>query len=272
MNVIGNMITKFFDLLVLPFGNHHAWALVVLSILTGVVMAFVFKWTSNPRAIKAAKDKLKGRILEMKIYQDDPGIIIKAFGGTLVYNGVYLSKLLVPFLVLIIPVMIVFMQMDERYGRGPLTDNSQTVLSVQLRNDLNPRALDVDLAGNGVVADSRPVRVRESREVDWRLRVDEPGTHNLTVTADGKSYEFPVVAGDRYRMIGHERNASSFIEPLLHPGMPPIPDDSPFSKVHIRYPGVRYPFLWWDTHWIVIFLIYSAAAALALKFVIKFEI
>jgi hypothetical protein len=270
MNAIGNMITKFFDVLVLPFGNHHALALAVLSLLTGVAMAFVFKWTSNPKAIKAAKDKLKGRILEMKIYQDDPGIIIKAFGGTLVCNGIYLSKLLVPFLVLIIPVMIVFMQMDERYGRAPLSDNSHTILSVQLKDHLNPRTTEVDLTGDGgVVPDSRPVRVRESHEVDWRLRVDQPGTHELTVTAEGTSYQFPVVAGDDYRMIGHQRNASSFMEPLLHPGMPAIPADAPFSRIHLTYPSIRYTFLWWDAHWIVIFLIYSAVA---LKFVIKFEI
>lgn len=267
------MITKLFDLLVMPFGNQHTVALVVLSLLTGIVMAFVFKWTSNPKAIKVAKDRLKGRILEMKIYQDDPLQIIKAFGGTMRCNGVYLSKLLVPFFVLIIPVMIVFMQMDERYGRSPLAESGKTILTVQLKDGLNPRSTPVQLdAAEGVVADSRPVRVRETREVDWRLRVDSPGTHELTVSADGTRYTFPVVASDDFRMIGHERSATSFMEPLLHPAMPPIPGDSPFSKVHIDYPAVRYPFLWWDTHWVVIFLIYSAVSALALKFVIKFEI
>jgi hypothetical protein len=267
------MITKFFDLLVLPFGNNHVWALVVLSLVTGVVMAFVFKWTSNAKAIKAAKNRLKGRILEMKIYQDDPLLIIKAFGGTMKYNGVYLSKLLVPFVVLIIPVMIVFMQMDERYGRAPLGEANHTVLSVQLKDGMDPMSTNVSLtATGGVVQDSRAVRVSDSREVDWRLRVAEPGTHDVTVTANGSSYTFPVVAEDDYRMIGHERNASAFIEPLLHPAMPAIPGDSPFLKIHIEYPGTDYPFLWWDTHWIVIFLIYSAGAAIALKFIIKFEI
>ena len=112
--------------------------LVWLSLLTGVVMAVVFKYAQNARAIRAAKDKLKGRILEMRIYQDDPALIVKGFFGAMRANLRYLGTMLVPFIALLIPVVIVFMQMDERYGRRNLDPRAQTILSVQLKEGLDP--------------------------------------------------------------------------------------------------------------------------------------
>jgi hypothetical protein len=273
MNAVGQVITWLFNVILLPFGTtHHTLALVGLSILTGVGMAFVFKWTSNDKAIRAAKDKLKARILEMRIYQDDPVLILKGFGGTLRSNLVYLGTLIKPFLVLIIPVVIVFMQMDERYSRRHLADGSKTILSVQLKEGIDPFETDVVLATKGgVVEDSRPVRIGENRQVGWRLRVEDSGIADVTLSAGDHSYTFPVVAQKAYRMIGHERNASAWIEPLLHPAMPAIPADSPFARIQITYPGAEYPLLFWNVHWIAIFIVYSFLAALALKFIIKFE-
>lgn len=274
MDVVGQMINSIFNLVLFPFGDgRHTLALVFLSLLTGVVMAYVFKWTSNATAIRAAKEKLKARILEMRIYQDDPVLIIKGFGGTLKSNGIYLATLLKPVLFLIIPVVIVFMQMDERYGRSPLDRDATAVLSVQLKDGVDPYETEVNLvATGGVLRDSNPVRIADTREIDWRVRVDSPGMHELTLSANGGNYTFPVVAQERYRMIGHERVASSWIEPFLHPGMPAIPSDSPFARVRLEYPGASYPILFWHVHWIVIFIIYSLIAAVILKFIIKFEI
>ena len=274
MNLLGNMITSLFDIILLPFGkSHQTLALVVLSLLTGVGMAYVFKWTSNQKAIKAAKDKLKGRILEMRIYQDDPLLIVRAFGGTIKSNVVYLGTLIKPFLILIVPVIIIFMQMDERFSRKPLAANERTILSVQLKEGFNPFDNPVQFSSpNGVVADTKPVRIEATREIDWRLRVNREGTHEVTLTSGGESYRFPVVAENRYRMIGKTRNASGLIEPLLHPGLPAIPNGSAIARVRIEYPGASYPLLWWEVHWIVIFLVYSLLAGLTLKFIIKFEI
>lgn len=253
-------------------GSHHTVALVVLSLLTGVLMAFVFKWTSNPRAIKTAKDRLKARILEMRIYQDDPLLILRAFGGTLKSNGVYLSKLLRPVIFLVPPVMIVFMQMDARYSHRPLSEGSQTILSVTLADGTDPYTTPITLeTPPGVVAETKPVRVAGPPEVDWRLRITEAGTHTIAVKVAGEAYTFPLVAGPAYRMIGAARHRDGLMEPLLHPALPAIPDQAPIAGVSLRYPSASYPLLAWNVHWIVVFLAYSLIAAIALKFIIKFE-
>ncbi|UCG53675.1 MAG: hypothetical protein JSW58_09010 [Candidatus Latescibacterota bacterium] len=274
MNAIGSIITGFFDVLVLPFGKtHQTLGLVWISLLTGVGMAYAFKITSNQKAIKKAKDRLKARILEMRLYQDDPVLIFKGLGGALRGNLVYLSNILVPFLVIVIPVVIVFMQLDGRYAKSHLTSDVTTILRVELKEGNDPFATDVHLeTGDGVTIVGNPVRVAETREVDWRLRVASPGTHEITLTAAGQSYSFPLVAEKGYRMIGHVRQASSFLEPLLHFPLPAIPDESPFYSIHVKYPSARYPIFGWRVHWIVIFLVYSLISAAALKFALKIEI
>lgn len=274
MNTIAGIITGLTNALLFPVGQSSTWGLIWLSLLAGVLMAFVFKLTSNPKRIKAAKDKVKARILEMRIYQDDPGLIIKAFGGTMLSNGRYLSALIVPFLVLIGPISIIWMQLDERYSRSHLAIGAQTILSVQLKEGFDPYTTPVTLTINdpGLSKDSRPVRVRATREVDWRLRVHNWGEYYATITAEGVSYTFPVVAREDTRMIGHKREASSFIEPLLHPALGAIPVDSPFNRVSLEYPSATYSFLMWKIPWWGIFLIYSALSAIILKFVIGFEI
>ena len=275
MNFIATLITGLINVLVLPFGStHHTLELVWLSLLTGLGMAYVFKLTSNQKAIKLAKDRVKARILEMRLYQDDPVLIFRGLGGALKGNFAYLGKIVVPFIVIVIPVAVIFMQLDERYSRAYLRPGSSTFLSVQLKEGFDPFEMRVGLKieGEGVVVDGTPVRDAVTRETDWQLRVERGGTHQVTLSAGGSSYSFPIVAEKSYRMIGRERNSSSFIEPLLHPAMPPIPADSPIDRVRVNYSSASHWLLGWGVHWIVIFLVYSLISAAALKFLIKIEI
>ena len=273
MNIIGTLITSLFNLVLLPFGRtNHTLGLIALSILAGILFAFVFKWVSNARAVRQAKDRLKARILEMRIYQDDPVLILKGFVGTLRYNLGYLRVLLKPMVILLVPLVVIWMQLDERYSHRPLQAGSRTLLQVQLAEGVDPFEANVTLSTDGgVVADSRQVRIADTREIGWRLRVDRPGTHDVTLSADDQTYTFPIVAEESYQLLGRKRD-TTWLEPLLHPGMPRIPSGSPFSKVELTYAGASYPLFFWHAPWWAVFLVYLSLAAFVLKFVIKFEI
>jgi hypothetical protein len=274
MDATATVITQIVDVIVLPFGRtHHTLQLVWLSLLTGLGMAYVFKLTSSQKAIKRTKDRLKARILEMRLYQDDPVLIFKGLSGALKGNLSYLGTIFVPFLIIIIPVAIVFMQLDQRYSRAPLTPGSTVLLSVQLEQGFDPFETDVEFTPTeGVSTQGKPVRDAATREIIWELDVDSLGTHDLTLYAKGTTYTFPLVAETSYRMIGNERSASGVFEPLLHPALPPLPADGPFHRVHVDYPPARHWLLGMEVHWIVIFLVYSLISAAALKFLIGIEI
>lgn len=274
MDATTTVITHIVDVLVLPFGRtHHTLQLVWLSLLTGFGMAYVFKLTSSQRAIKRAKDRIKARILEMRLYQDDPVLIFRGLGGALRNNLVYLGTIFVPFLIIVVPVAIVFMQLDQRYSRTNFEPGATGLLTVQLGEGVDPFQTPVELTlANGVALRGNPVRDSVTRETVWKLFVEVGGTHELTVYAKGSSYTFPLVAEKSYRMIGFEREASGVIEPLIHPGLPPVPQGSPFQRIEIDYPPAAHPLLAWEVHWIVIFLVYSVIAAFVLKLLIGIEI
>jgi|GEM_PF-144962 len=274
MEYIAKIINLIMDIVLVPAGKtHHAFGLAWLSVLTGIGMAYVFKATSSQQRIKAAKNRFKARILEMRIYQDDLFSILAAFFGSLRANLWYLSLTLKPLFIMIVPVIIIFMQMDERYARVNFSPGDETILSVRLAGGSDPMSDAVTFeCGEGVSVAAGPVRIPKLGEIDWRLRIDSPGTHTLTLSAGGETYRIPVIAEKSHRFVGAHRQASSVIEPLLHPGLPPIPQGSAIEAVRIEYPGTSYAFLYWHFHWIVIFVIYSLLGALAMKRLIGFEI
>jgi hypothetical protein len=274
MNAVSKIITTVLDVLLVPFGRaQHTLGLVWLSLLTGVAMAYVFKATSDERAIRRAKNRFTSYILEMRIYQDDLRVVFGSFFRALSANVLYLRSILKPVLVLIIPVVLVFMQLDERYGRSQLSPGSTTVLTLRLARGADLYEPGVSIACSpGAAVDAGPVRIFDTREIAWRIRIASPGTHSATIVAGGFQYSLPIVAEPSYRMIGHSRSTSPFFEPLLHPALPAISRGSPIESVRIHYPGASYPFLFWDVHWIVLFIVYSLIAALAMKLIVGFEI
>jgi hypothetical protein len=268
------VVSQIVDVLVLPFGRtHHTLQLVWLSILSGFGMAYVFKLTSSQKAIRRAKDRIKARVLEMRLYQDDPVLIFSGLAGALTNNLRYLGTIFVPFLIIIVPIAVVFMQLDQRYSKSNFEPNSLALLTVDLKIGFDPFQTMIDVrTGDGVTIQGKPARDASTRSSAWELLIDRAGTHEVTLYAKGTSYAFPIVAEPSYRMIGSERRSSSLLEPLLHPGLPPLPAASPFQRIHIEYPSASHWLLGMEVHWIVIFLVYSLLSAALLKFLIGIEI
>jgi hypothetical protein len=267
------ILTKLFDVLVMPFGNERTLALAVLSLLTGVALIFLFKATSDQKKIKATRDRFKARILEMRIYQNDIVLIHRALFAALWTNLVYLRVSLKPIVVLLLFVFGIFVQFDERYGRRHLEASDHALLSVTLAEGNDPKAVDFDLeVDGGLVVDSRPVRSSATRQIHWRLVANEPGTHEMNVKVGGSDYRVPVRAEVTNGVIGHRRTAGSFFDPLLYPSLPKIPSDSPLQAVELHYPSTEYELFGWGTHWLVVFIIFSFVGALIPKFLFKIEI
>ncbi len=174
MELVSKIITAAFDALLAPMGHaRHALGLAWLSLLAGVGMALLYKLVSNAEKVRKSKDLAKSFILEMRIYRDDAGNILAAFLGALRANLIYLRHILLPILVIVVPAAIVFMQLDERYGRSHLAAGSTTVLSVFLAEGNDPLAVSASLScGPGAAVEAGPVRIRATRELAWRIRID----------------------------------------------------------------------------------------------------
>jgi uncharacterized membrane protein len=266
-------ITQLFDIIVTPFGDSRMAALSVISLVTGVAMIFIFKATSDQKRIKETRDKFKARILEMRIYQDNIILIHKALFKALGTNISYLRVSLKPILVLVAFVLLIFIQLDERYGRRALDAGEKALFTVTLEEGLDPLEATFDLtAGDGLAVDSPPVRAGVDRQIHWRIRATEPGNHDLTVKVNDQDYVFPVRAERSNAPIGHVRSDGAVWNPLLFPSLPRIPKASAIQTVELHYPSTDYSLFGWRTHWLVVFIIFSFVGALIPKFLFKIEI
>ena len=275
MQAISNFFIQIFDMLffVFSFGGHALAGLIVISFLTGIGMAWLFKITSNQEKIRLAKDRFKSGILEMRIYQDDLGALFGSFFSAIGSNAFYLRHSLKPILFIIVPIIVIYVQVDARYARAPFQAGDKFILTVSLNEGVNPFEEDFALGFKGdIQIDAGPVRVIDPPEISWRLAAQKAGRIDVTVSVGGDSYKFPIEAEPHLGTIGHQRRAHSFWDPFLHPGLPAIPSGSSIAGIEIRYPSASHSLFGWNTHWLVILLVYSLAGAVVAKFLFKVEI
>ena len=273
MESLSRIVTIVIDLLVRPFGpERHTLGLVWLSLLSGAGMALVFRATARAEAVRAAKARFRSYIYEMRIYKDSPRAVSGAFAGSLRANVSYLRAVLPSLLILAVPVIILIGQLDARYGAGHLHAGDTTVITAMISGAPDTETADATLAcGSGARVDAGPVRIPGAGEISWRVRIEERGTHDATIATGRGRYTFRLVAEPAHWIIGRTKGEGP-LAALLHPGMPPLPDGSKIERLEIDYPGASYPLLLWRVHWLVIFLVYAAVGALAVKAAIGFEI
>ena len=237
-------------------------ALAVASALTGAVAMLIFRATSDQARIRTTRDAITGHVLEMRVYQDDLVLILKALGAALAGNLRYLRLVLVPLLAIAVVVAVVFVQLDARFSRAPLEAHQAAMVTVTYAAGIDVMTAAIDLeAGDGAVVDGPRVRVPARREVNWRVRAERRGTPTVTARVGSARYPFALAAAPGTRVVG-DRRSRSRLDAMFHPGLPALPDRLPIERVEIRYPPARHSLFGWRTHWLMVFVFWSLVGAL----------
>ena len=258
MNALNGAMTGLFDLVLTPLEFLGvAWALILISGIFGVLALVAFKFISSQKRIKAVKDRIKGHIIAIRIFQDD----LRVVGGSVVkivlLNFQYLGLNFGPFIPLAIPFVFVVAQFVVRYAYAPvaLSENPSaqlagagTLLEIQLVSDA-PEALIKELKvtlPEGVVAVSPLVRIPSERRAYQEIAATKSGVHVIRLAlgnaaAETKSF----CAGDKSLRVMQPRrvNNRDWYKltdpdhwPALWPAEAGFPSSSPFSSVAIAYP------------------------------------
>lgn len=235
--------------------------LSIASVLIGIAMLWVVGKTSNQPSIVRAKKRMQARLLEMRLYRDEPGILFRAQGHLVLENFRYVGHMLRPALFLALPMVLLYSHFDAVYGRRPLQVGEHALLSV----DTLLSGSDLRLSGsNAVAVDSAPVRSMAASQVVWRIRVTGTGQADLALqTPDGKISKSALVA-DGLAYVSAARAASWWQRLLLAPGESGFESES-VRSVEIDYPPRQIGVAGWDTHWVIWFLIISLLSAYLLK-------
>jgi len=150
-------------------------ALLVISMVTGVLLLLIFGATSNQRAIKRTKDKIKAHLLEILLFNDNLRVVFRAQGSVLIHALKYLGLAVVPMLAIIVPMALIVTQSDHFFQSKPLEPDDAVTVSVTLEQWDPELAESISISvPNGLAVETPALRIPETREIAWKLRAPEP--------------------------------------------------------------------------------------------------
>ncbi len=275
MWVFNSTFGKIFEVLFLPFRSLSPWvAMILVSFLTGLLMLFVFKWTSNQKGIQKVKNKIKAHLLELRLYKDNLGLSLRAQGNILRCNLRYIGYSAKPMLVMIIPLVLILIQLNFWFGYASLSPDEPSILKIKLKENQNPLQIPIEIKpSSALVMDDYPLRIEESHEIDWRFYAKEAGIHQLSVTIDGKTVTKKIsVAQSPLSKISPLKPGDSFLKQAMYPTEPPISSGLPVQEIEVRYPTKNMSLFGWGIHWLIVYFVLSIIFGFAFKGVFKVEI
>ncbi len=260
----------------LPFRALGPWAaMAAVSLLTGLLMLFIFKKTSNQDGILRTKNLIKAHLLEIRLYKGDFGQTMRSQGRILAANGRYLGYAVKPMLVMFVPVLLLLLQLDVWYGARSLKPGESAIVKVLLDPSASPMRTPLSIeAPAGLTVETPALRIEEEKEIDWRVRADSVGLHELRFSLDGGSFAKTVAVGQAplKTKIVPRRVRSGGWDALNHPGEALLPSNLPVVSVEVAYPPAALSLFGWRMHWLVAYFLLSIVFGFGLKGFFKVEI
>ena len=251
MNALNSLTSSLFNVLLTPFEMlGDAFSLIVVSGIFGVVCLLVFKQISWQSGIKGTKDKIKGNMIAIRIYQDDLGIVSKSVSKVLLRNVQYLGLNFGPILPLIAPMMLVAAQFVVRYAFEPLPVVSSdaevaemlpgegTLIDVEFKPGFEALAGEIQLRlPGGLEAVSRPNRNTTEGTYALEVVARRSFVGDIEFLLNGRTVGTKeIVAGDEFPRLMQPERVSGFWSAWLWPAENTFDGDSPLARVSFRYP------------------------------------
>jgi len=184
MRILNSFLSRTFDVLLYPFQDlPPIVGLTVMSVITAIAMLLVFKKTSDQQELAVAKRRMHAGVFEIRLFSDDPRAILSAQWDILRHSLRYMRLTLVPMLWMIIPLLLVIVQLQYRYGYGGLEMGREAIVQVKLSADGSidePPPLQLE-APSGIAVETPLLWIPSLSEGDWRIRASRPGTYRLKI-------------------------------------------------------------------------------------------
>lgn len=275
MHLFNKAFGKIFEILFYPFDSMSLWlGMIFISILTGLLMLLIFRYSSNQEGIRKVKNKIKAHLLELRLYKDSLSLSLRSQGNILRSNLRYMGYSAKPMLIMIIPLILIIIQLNFWFAYDSLLPGQKTLLKVKLDKKYKPLDLNIVLKPSpGVNIDSPPLRMESDNEINWRLSIEKKGIHNITLSVNNHSFTKKIIAAQKQlTRISPKSVQNNFFEELMNPGESPFPKGSSVKAIEISYPKRNMNFFGWHLHWIIVYFGLSIIFGFALKGLFKVEI
>ena len=273
VHLVNGALTAVFDLFCLPFRSLPPMvALAALSCASGVFLLWLFGRLSDQDRIREVRDRMRGNLLGVRLFRRDVAAVLGLQRQIAVDTLRFLRLAAVPMPALAVTVVPIAVQLHLRFAVQPLEPGRSAVVTATVRE---ASALDRGIAleaSDGVTVETPPVRIRATREIAWRVRIDRAGRHRLQVRVDEETVAKTLVGGTGWGAVPQRRTGQGRLATLLFPGEPPIPDDHGIEAVEVAYPPLDLRLLGLRVDWLAGFLILSTASGLACRGLLGVEI
>jgi len=270
MNALNAKLTAAMQWLLAPFaGWPPILTLVAWSAVAGVLMAIVFRYTSNQRALGRTADYSRAQVLAIKLFKDDLRTMFASIGQLLRYTGLRLWHSLAPMLVMLVPFVLLLSQLALRYEHRPLAVGQPAVVELRLAEDAWQQFRDAAIQTQGQIAvETGPLRDEREHAIYWRIRPKQAAAATVGWRLGSLPVEKQIAvenARTRLPLVSVRRPGAGWWDRLLHPGEAGFAAGSPVRAVVVHHPSRATPLLGVDVPWWATFLIVSILAAVLVR-------
>ncbi len=274
MTIINSLLRRLFDAALSPFsGLHPLVGIAVVSLVFGVAMLLVFKYTSNQDKMAAVKRRIHAGLFEIRLFNDDLRAILRAIGAILWHNLSYLGLTIVPLLWMIVPLVLTIAQLQFHYGYQGLDPGDQTLVKVEVADSSSRPQIRLE-APEGLEIEAGPIWIPAKNELSWRLAAAAHGDYQLGFVTGGETITKSVRVTDEIVRLSPIRVARGFVDELIYPAEEPLPEASSIRKITVGYEAGNAGFEGWENEltWMLFFFLLSVVFALILRKPLKVTI
>lgn len=283
MSLFNAALRRLFDLLLWPFSSlPAAVGLLFVSLLAAIGMLVIYKRTSNQERLEAVKRQIYAGIFEIRLFNDNFGLIWKAQASILRHNLTYLRLSLVPMLFILPPLALAVAQLQFHYAYAPPAAGDVTVLRATLAEDWQAGGrVPVAASGKpqatlelpaGLVAETPALWIPAERTLSWRLRVERPGDDVVGIRLGDRRYDKSLRGGHPLERRSPVRPGRSWLAQLVYPAESPLPADGALAEVAVDLKPATVALPGWTVRemigvpaWMTVFFLFSIVFAFALR-------
>jgi hypothetical protein len=259
LNVLANLLAR---PVLAPIAAMPGWlSATLIACASGALLLLIFKYTSNQKAIQRVRNEIQANLFALKLFKDATPVVLAAQAAMI--RGAFRLFLLsiVPILVMMVPVLLLLGQLSLWYQHRPLHVGEETVVALKLAGaDGDPLpAVELEPTSAATVAIG-PVRVPSKREVVWKLKAREPGSHMLTFHAGQQTVTKALAIGDGFMKVSPRRAGRDWYDILLNPAESPFPPSSMVQSAEVDYPD-RPAWTSGTDYWVIYWFAVSMVAA-----------
>jgi len=248
------------EYLVSPFDRLTPTAgLVVIALLTAVVMVLVIGKVTPQARIKRARNGLTSAIYEIRLFLDSP-VRVFAAQGRLLWSGLLYTFYLGPaFLVLTLPLGLLFLDLEARHGIDPLAEGATAVVQVELNSSVDGYSVEAGDLPDGLAVTAPPLVDAASGKVYLRVATKAAGLHELPIRLGGEVVSKEIAVGPQDKVTPERVRGAGVLWAV---GLEaPIASSSPVQSISVDYPdadqswwGLGVP--WW-LFWLVLAMVFA---------------